>query len=361
MEVSTIGLDIAKNTFYLSGIDGRGKEVARKRLTRSKVLAYFAQLKPCLVGIEACSGAHYWAREFERLGHTVKLMSPKAVKAYRSKTKNDYNDARAIAEAATREQVRALPVKTPEQLDMQMMHSAREQVKKQRNQVANAIRGHLAERGVVLERSVKALRRRVPELLEDAENGLSGVYREVLNDLYETLCWLDTRLGEYDARCARAQAHDDIARHLATVPGVGVLTSTAIPALHGDLRQFGCGRDFASALGLVPRQNSTGGRTVLLGINKHTNPYLRTLLIHGARSVLNHAEKHLDDALCQWALRVRERRGFNIACVALANKLARIVWAVMVHGEQYNPRRLRGRGRCSAGVGDEPTGGLPTP
>ncbi len=343
MKVSTIGLDIAKNVFQLVGLDKHGKEVLKKRLRRSQVLEYFAKLEACVVGVETCSGAHYWAEQLERLGHQVKLMSARAVKAYRSKTKNDYNDARAIAEAATREQVRAIAHKSAGQLEAQALHSARELVKSQRNQVTNSLRGLLAERGVVIAKSLKALGERVPEVLEDAQNGFGDGFREVLADLYERFRDLQARLGQYDRRVARLQAQDEQALLAARTPGIGVLTSTAVGAKHGDLSQFRRAEDFPAALGLVPRQDSTGGRTKLLGINKHTDAYLRTLLIHGARSVLSHAHKTPHDPLCRWALAVAARRGQKVAAVALANKLARITWAVVRSGQPYDPNKLRPR------------------
>lgn len=343
MKVSTIGLDIAKSVFHVVTVDARGDEVAKKQLKRAKVLEYFANLEPCLVGIETCGGAHYWARELEKLGYTVKLMSPKAVKAYRSTAKNDYNDARAIAEAATRQQVRAIPIKSAQQLDAQAVHRARELVKKQRNQIANSMRGFLAEHGIVVAKSLKALRQRVPELLEDAENELSDTFRELLNDLYHMLGVYQGRLADYDQRLRRVHAVNPHAQLIAHTPGVGVVTATAVTALHGNLSQFRRSEDFSAAVGLVPRQDSTGGKTVLLGINKKTNPYLRTLFIHGARSVLRNADKHTDDPLCRWALRLCERRGSKIAAVALANKLARITWAVMNTAQPYCPETLRAR------------------
>ena len=342
MTVSTIGLDIAKNNFHLYMMDTQGKGVLKKRLKRPAVLPYFSEFEArCVVGIETCSGAHHWGRKLKELGYTVKLMSPKAVKAYRSKTKNDYNDAQAIAEAATREQVRAIPIKSAQQQDNQALHRSREMMKKERNQLANHIRGLVAEYGIVIRKSLKELHVRVPEVLEDGENGLSGAFRELLAALYQALCAQERLLAEHEQRLQRAQARDPRAQRLSHIPGVGVLTSSAVPALHGDLKHFARGRDFSAAIGLVPRQNSTGGRTVLLGINKHTDPYLRTLFIHGARAVLRTADKRPKDPLSQWALRVRERRGTNIATVALANKLARIAWAVLARDQHYDPDKLR--------------------
>ena len=343
MRVSLIGLDIAKYVFHLVGFDPRGNEVLKKQLRRKQVLSYFAQLEPCLVGIETCGGANHWGRELEKLGHRVKLVSPNRVKADRVGAKNDYNDARAIAEVAARAHVRAIPIKTVEQSEVQALHRARELVKKQINQNVNALRGHLTEFGIVVTQSVGALRRRVPEVLEDADNGLGAPFREVLDDLYRALCTDRERLAEYDRRIARALAADERAQLAAQTPGVGPLTATAVTAMRGDLSQFRCAKDFGAALGLVPSQHGTGGRTVLGGINKRSDPYLRTLFIHGARSVLNHAHRHPDDPMCRWALAVKERRGANIAAVALANKLARITWAVLTTGQPYRPQRLRAR------------------
>lgn len=342
MPVSSIGLDIAKHHFHFVVKDANGKSVQRKHLKRHQVLPYFAKREERdVVGIETCSGAHYWARKLEALGYPVKLMSPKAVKAYRTKTKNDFNDAEAIAESATRENVRAIALKSAVQQEHQALHRTRELLKKQRNQAANHLRGLVAEYGIVIAQTFKAVHTQVPEILEDAENGLSMALREHLALLYEMLCTHEAWFQAHEQRLKAAQARDPQAQRLAQIHGVGVLTSSAVVALHGNLEQFARSRDFSAAIGLVPRQNSTGGRNTLLGINKHTDPYLRTLFIHGARSVLASAAKRPDDPLCRWALRVRERRGFNIAAVALANKLARIAWAVLVRGQDYDPNKLR--------------------
>ncbi len=343
MTVSTIGLDTSKSTFHLVCLDERGNEVHRKKLGRSKVLAYFTGLERCLVGLEACGGAHWWGRELETLGHEVKMMSAKTVKACRVNAKNDYNDARAIAEAATRPYVRAMPLKTPEQLDLQALHRSQAMAKKQRNQTASSMRGLLTEHGIVVPEGIGVLRRRVPEVLEDADNGLSDVFREMLAEAYQVLCQQCERLAECNRRLNRAFARDGRAQLAASTPGVGVMTATAVSAMHGDLRQFRRAEDFSAALGLVPMQHSTGGRTMLGSINKRTNPYLRTLFINGARSVLRHAERHPNDPMCRWVLEVAARRGKNVATVALANKLARVTWAVLTTGQPYSPERLRTR------------------
>lgn len=338
MKVSTIGLDISKQVFHLVGQNEAGREVLRKKLKRAQVLKHFARLEPCRVGIEACGGAHHWGRELTKVGHDVRLVPTRVAKAYVPGAKNDFNDAAGICEAVRRPQVRTVPVKTTEQQDLQALHRVREAAVKQRTGVSNRIRGLLMEYGVVLPRGMDKLRKRLPEVLEDAENGLNAMFRELLAGQYDKLVGLDEEVGEYDRRLKRVQREHAAAKRLGEVCGLGPVTSTALLATMGDARQFRNGRAMSAAIGLVPRQYTTGGKPVLLGISKGGNPYLRTLLIHGARSVLRHAAGK-PDRLSRWALELKARRGTHKATVAVANKLARIAWVVLAREERFDPAK----------------------
>jgi transposase len=338
MNVTTVGLDIAKRVFYAHGVDRNGKTVMQRKLTRGKVLEFFAKLSPCLVGIEATGSAHYWARELMKFGHTVKLMPAQYVKAYVKRDKNDPNDAAGICEAVSRPSMRFVAVNTVEQQDVQMLHAIRQRMMQQRTAALNQIRGLLAEYGVVFKQGANNLRRGIAELLSREAHGLSGVAVELIQDVQYQLADLDERLAAYDARVKRVCQNDPRCRDIEALPGIGPLTATAVVAKVGDGRQFKRARQMSSCLGLTAREHSSGGKQRQYGISKRGDTYTRTLLIHGARSVLRHAAKKADpDPLLRWALGVQERRGANIAAVALANKLARIAWAVLAHGRHYDP------------------------
>jgi transposase len=327
-ELTTIGLDLAKRTFHVVAISAHGKEVKRKMLKRAQVGDYFANLPPCVIGMEACASAHFWARRLQALGHEVRVIPPQHVKAYVRGNKNDYNDARAIAEAATRADLRAVPVKSVEQQDVQALHRLRAARVGERTALCNQIRGLLGEYGIVLPQGVGVLRRRLPELLEAPDNGLSDFFRPLLEACYRQLQELDEHIAFYTQQIsAHAKQKEAIAR-LQTVPGFGPIVASVFYSVVGDGKAFRRGRDVAAALGLVPRQHSSGGKTVLLGISKRGDRYLRSLLVHGARSVVRLADnKH--DKLSGWINRIKQTRGANKAAVALANKLARIGWAVL--------------------------------
>ncbi len=295
---------------------------------------YFAHLKPCLVAMEACGGAHYWAREIRALGHEVKLIAPQYVKPYVKGNKNDYNDAEAIAEAAQRPNMRFVPLKSVEQQDIQNFHRQRERLKKERTALVNQARGLLAEYGVVIPKGVAALRRELPLILEDAENGLSGLSRELFAELLEDLRGLEERFTHCERRIKSMNQGNALCRRLDGILGIGPITASATYAAIGDGKEFNNGRHYSAWLGLVPGQHSTGGKAVLLGISKRGNTYLRQLYIHGARSVLLHSATK-QDRFSRWAQSVLARRGHNKACVAVANKLARMAWAVMVKGQAY--------------------------
>ena len=333
-EITTIGLDLAKHTFHVIGCNVHGKEVKRKMLKRKQVMAYFANLPPCLIGMEACASAHFWARRFEQLGHEVRLIPPQHVKAYVRGNKNDYNDARAIAEAARRPDMRFVAVKTVEQQDVQALHRLREARVEERTALCNQTRGLLAEYGIVLAQGVSVLRKRLPELLEDGENGLSDFFRPLLADCYQQLQEIDTHIDFYTQALKRHAQHNKAVQRLQTVPGFGPIVASVFHATVGDGHAYKKGRDVSAALGLVPKQHSTGGKTVLLGISKRGDRYLRSLLVHGARSVVRLATNK-DDRLSRWINQLKSTRGFNKTAVALANKMARIGWALLRHETVY--------------------------
>ena len=333
MQIVRIGMDIEKNVFQVHGVDAHGKAVVRKQLSRSKVLPYFAQLRPCLVGLEACGGAHYWARELQKLGHEVRLMAAAMIQPYRTGQKNDRNDAEAICEAVSRLRTRFVAVKSEAQQAVLTVHRVRELLVTERTALVNQIRGLLMEYGVVIAQGIQRLRRELLALLDSAPT-LPTLVREVVAELRERLLELDRRITEYDRRIEQLAKQNEAARRLMQVEGVGPITATAIVATIGDGHAFHHGRQFAAWVGLVPKQHSTGGKSVLGRITKHGNVYLRTLLIHGARAVLQFSAKRSDQK-SRWVEQVRRRRGNNIAAVALAAKHARILWALLARGQEY--------------------------
>lgn len=335
-QVTTLGVDIAKNGVCVHGIDTQEHVIVKKRLARQKVLPFMAQLPPCLIGMEASGGAHYWAREFTKLGHTVKLMSPQFVKPYVQSQKNDPNDAAGICEAVARPRMRGVPVKSVAQQDMQALHRIRERQIKARTALINQIRGLLTEYGIVIPQRASQVRHKLPFILEDADNGLTATARAWLSALAEELKALDQRIATTDTQIEEVFQSDDACQRLAQLAGIGPLTATALVAAVGDATAFKNGRQFAAWLGLVPRQHSTGGKTVLLGMTKGGNCYLRTLLIHGARAVLRVVDRKTDP-WSRWLQGVKARRGMNCASVAQANKTARVAWALLARGERYRP------------------------
>jgi transposase len=336
MNIKRIGIDLAKQVFQLHGVDHQEKPVLRKQLRRNQMLGYFTKLPPCLIGLEACSSSHYWARELQKRGHTVKLMAPQFVKPYVKGNKNDANDAEAICEAVSRPNMRFVAIKTIEQQDIQAVHRIRSGLVQQRTAKVNQIRGLLAEYGIVVERRVENLRKALPLLLEDAENGLSFDFRVLLQSLQQDLIALDDRASEMDKKIQQLAISNSTAKRLQQIPGIGPITSTALACAIGDGKQFKRGRDLAAWLGLTPRQHSSGGKDCLLGISKRGDTYLRTLLIHGARAVLKVADKK-DGPRSRWLQNLCSRRNKNIAAVALANKNARIVWALLTKETDFLP------------------------
>lgn len=334
MNITTMGLDIAKNVFQVHGVDASGKAVLRKQLKRNQVLSFFANHLPCLIGLEACAGAHYWARELIKSGHDARLISPQFVKPYVKGNKNDANDAEAICEAVGRPNMRFVPVKSIEQQDIQMLHRIRSGLVKERTALSNRIRGLLGEYGFIIPIGLSKLRQQLPSLLEDAENGLTMAARQIFADLQAQLIELDKQVTGYGDKIQVLHRSSGVSQRLAEVPGIGPITATALLASLGDGKAFQSARQVAAWLGLVPRQDSSGGKPKLLGISKRGDVYLRTLLIHGARAVVKTAAKK-DDAQSRWVNELVKRRNANIAAVALANKNARTVWALLTKSESY--------------------------
>ena len=334
MNIKRIGIDLAKQVFQLHGVDNHEKVVLRKQLSRTKMLIYFQSLAPCLIGMEACGSSHYWARELQKLGHTVKLMAPQFVKPYVKGNKNDANDAEAICEAVSRPNMRFVSIKTVAQQDIQAVHRIRIGLVKQRTAKINQIRGLLAEYGIVESKGVNVLRNALLWILEDAENGLSADFRILLEELRQDLIALDERISTLTEKINVIAKADEDAQRLQQIPGIGPITATAIISAVGDGKQFKCGRDLAAWLGLTPKQHSSGGKERLLGISKRGDAYLRTLLIHGARAVLRFSEMKTDSLNC-WLQDLCDRRNKNIAAVALANKNARIIWAILTKKTNY--------------------------
>ena len=334
MKITTIGLDIAKSVFHLFAVNKMGRFVKKKQLRRKQVLAYMAKIEPCMIAMEACGGANYWARELMALGHQVRLIAPQYVKPYVKGNKNDYNDAEAIAEAAQRPNMRFVPIKSVEQQDIQNVHRQRERIKKERTALVNQTRGLLAEYGIVIHKGVAAVRKALPEILEDAENGLTVLSRELFAELLDELRGLDERFAHCERRIKSLNQDNEVCQRLDEILGIGPITASATYAAVGNGKEFKNGRHYSAWLGLVPGQHSTGGKTTLLGISKRGNAYLRTLYIHGARAVLRHCANK-QDRFSRWAQSVLARRGHNKACVAVANKIARMAWVIMAKGESY--------------------------
>jgi transposase len=334
MKTITIGLDIAKNIFHAVHMTSHGKVLKRKKLNRRSVLLYFAQIEPSRIVMESCGSSNYWARELIKLGHEVKLIAPQHVVAYRRKNKNDYNDAEAIAEASQRDSMTFVPIKTIEQQDAQTALRIRERLIKQRTQLSNQARGMLLEQGISINKGWSAFKKALPEILEDVDNQLTVSARELFHDLYDEFKDLCGRIDQVEQRMTSFTKANEVCKQAQTVVGIGPITAIALYAAIGQGEHFQNGRHFAAWCGLVPRQHSTGGNQTMLGITKKGNIQLRTLLVAGARSVLYRMDKK-EDKLSLWATKLNKSKSFNIACVALANKLARIVWSVIRHDKTY--------------------------
>lgn len=332
--VATMGIDLAKNIFQIHGADERGGKVFEKRVKRSHLLQFLANMPSCLIGIEACGGSHHWAREIEKLGHVVRQMPPQYVKPYVKTNKNDRNDAAAICEAVGRPSMHFVPTKSIEQQDIQALHRCRERLVKNRTALSNQARALLLEMGIAVPKGFRYLRRQLPEIVEDFENGLTLRMRDILSDLYTEFVDLERMIGKYDGLLESVCRESELCRRLREVPGFGPLSATALVAAVGNASCFKNGRQLAAWLGLVPRQHSSGDKQWLGGISKRGNTYLRTLLIHGGRSLLRHCEGKTDQR-SRWLAALMERAGNARASVAQANKMARMAWVILVKGERY--------------------------
>ena len=338
MKIIRVGVDLAKNVFQVHGVDRCEKVVWRRKLGRAEWLrALLEKVEPgCEIGMEACGGAHHWARQLQKHGFKVKLIAPQFVKPYVKSNKNDANDAEAICEAMSRPNMRFVAIKSVEQQDLQAIHRIRSELCSQRTAKGNQIRGLCAEYGLVAPREMIQLRAAIPCWLEDLENGLTRRFRRLLQGLWFDLLKLELRVKELDQEIEVMAATDPVTIRLQQLRGVGPIIATALVASVGDAKQFRNGRQMAASLGLTPRQNSSGGKERLLGITKRGDAHLRTLLIHGARAVLRTAANK-EDRMSRWVTHIAQTRHHNIAAVALANKTARIAWAMMTKGTDYQP------------------------
>jgi transposase len=333
MQVTTIGLDIAKNVFQVHGIDAEEKVVVRKQLRRSQVMAFFAALPPCLVGMEACATAHYWARELRKLGHTVRLMPAKDVKAYLKRNKNDAADAAAICEAVRRPTMRFVQIKSAAQQGALMPHRTRDLLIRQRTQLINALRAHLAELGIVAAQGNEGVRQLLAIVADEEDERLPIDARASVIVLAAQLENVRMLIGSLEKRIKVQHRANEASRRLETIPGIGVIGATAIVATVADPTVFRSGRDFAAWIGLVPRQDSTGGKQKLGPISKQGDRYLRRILVVGAHAVLRYARQNPEKY--PWLTQLLARRPFKVVAVALANKMARVAWALLAHGGTY--------------------------
>jgi transposase len=339
MQVSTIGVDLAKNVFQIHGVDSNGKVVIKRQLRRKQVLEFFGKISPCLVGMEACGTAHHWARELIGLGHTVRMMPPSYVKGYVKRSKSDAADAAAICEAVTRPSMRFVPVKTAEQQAALMLHRARDLLIRQRTQLINALRAHLAELGLVAEKGREGVVE-LAAIISDENNSraLPSAMKLALHVLLDQLTALQQQIGQLD-RCILMQHRaNDVSRRLETIPGIGMIGATAIAATIAEPGAFKTGRDLAAWIGLVPRQYSTGGKEKLGSISKQGDRYLRRLLVLGATAVIQHARRHPQKH--PWIIRLLSSKPAKLVAVAVANKMARIAWAIMAKGGTYKTPEL---------------------
>ncbi len=334
MEITTIGVDLAKNVFQVHGVDARGKTVLRKQLRREQMTTFFANLSPCLIGMEACGSAHHWARTLQVQGHTVRLMASQFVKPYVKTNKNDAADAEAICEAVARPNMRFVPIKSIEQQSVLAVHRVRQGLVRARTGQANQIRGLLAEFGFVVPTGLFHVRERVPLLLERCADSLPLAFRQLIERMLSHLRDLHQQVNELEAQIKAWHRSSELSRRLEKIPGIGPLTASALVASIADARSFANGRQLSAWLGLVPRQSSSGGKPLLLGISKRGDVYLRTLLIHGARAVIQFAQRKTDST-DTWLGKLLQRKHCNVAAVALASKNARTAWALLAHDREF--------------------------
>jgi transposase len=333
-DIKILGIDIAKEVFQLCGINQHGKVVYTKRVSRLSFLKTIVNLQADLVVMEACGGANHWSREMRSQGINVKLISPQFVKPFVKTNKNDRNDAFAIAEAASRAEMRFVPGKTVEQQDIQSLLTIRQRLIKHRTGLVNEMRGLLLEYGIAIPKSIAKVYQHVPQIIEDKEQKLTPLMRHAINRLYCELLNMREEVSYYEAELKNIYRESELCRRLETIPGVGFLTALTTMVTMGNASHFKNARQFAAFVGLVPKQRSSGNRELLLGISKRGNVLLRTLLIHGARSVIYHLRKKVDKTSV-WLRSLIERRGVAKAAVALANKNARVIWALLKHESTY--------------------------
>ncbi|WP_419421536.1 IS110 family transposase (plasmid) [Legionella sp. D16C41] len=340
MNISVLGVDIAKSIFQLHGVDRSGKCLLKQRIAREKLSAYVANLPLCTIVMESCGGANYWARVFQRHGHRVKLISPQFVKPFVKTNKNDANDAEGIVEAASRPSMHFVPIKQVEQQDIQSLHRVRSRLVKNRTALINEIRGLNLEYGLAIPQGALKVKSHLRAIIDNKENELTDSSRELMQDLYDELIELEDRLKKIEKKVKLVCKENDSCRRLLSIPGIGELTATALVAAIPNANEFKNGRHMAAWLGLVPRQLSSGNKQVLLGISKRGDRYLRTLLIHGARAALCRC-KNSDSQYGQWVTRKKETLSLNKAAVALANKNARIIWSLLKTGHEFNSNRQK--------------------
>lgn len=335
MKITTIGIDLAKEVFQVHGVDVHGKTMLRKQLRRSDMAKFFVNLEPCLIGMEACGSSHHWARKLSEFGHTVKLMSPQFVKPYVKTNKHDVADAEAVCEAVSRPNMRFVSIKNAEQQAILSIHRARQGFVKARTAQANQIRGLLSEFGIVIPQGIRSINKRMVAILEDAENGLPGALRKLLERLSDHLRELDRQVEELELQIKLWHKENEASQRLEAIPGIGPITASAIVATVGNASEFKNGKQLSAWFGLVPKQRSSGGKQTFLGISKRGDTYLRTLLIHGARAVIRFAENKVEPE--SWLRKLIARRNKNVAAVALANKNARIIWALLSRDTKFHP------------------------
>ena len=341
MSIAILGIDLGKTSCSVAGMDGAGSVVLRKRVQRFRLLKFLSELSPCVVAMEACGGAHHVARFCQELGHVPRLMSPLYVRPYVKVHKNDDRDAEAIAEAASRPTMSFVTVKSAEQLDLQALHRARERLIHSRTRLINQARGFFMERGIRFGQGRHVFQRALQKFLEDQSADISPRMRDLIADMAVELDELNSRVVAFDHEIKKLSQKDPDMKRLTEIPGIGPIIASALVAAIGDGQAFAKGRDLSAWLGLVPRQLSTGGTTKLIGISKRGNTYLRKLFIHGARAVL-HLIKDRTTPLAKWVDQLKQRSNVNVAAVAMANKLARIAWAVLVKKERFNQAALLG-------------------
>lgn len=331
--IKVLGIDLAKNVFQLHGTDAKGKCILRKRLSRSKLIEFVANLPPCIIGMEACGGSHYWGRLFKQYGHEVKMMAPQFVKPYVKSNKSDRNDSEAIAEACTRPHMRFVPVKTIEQQDILVLHRARELSIKNRTAQSSQIRGILNEYGITIPQGISKIKQLI-EIVDLNKEKLSMIVIDLMAQLYEQFQIYDKQVKRYDHQLEQLAKQNNVCQEIQKIAGIGPLIASAIVATIGDARSFKNGREVSAWLGLTPKQFSSGEKIILGGISKRGDRYMRKLLIQGARTAVKVCHKKTDKLSC-WVANKKQRCGYNKAAVALANKNARMVWAIMATGECY--------------------------